>query len=63
MQWLKFFLNEQIVEPPCGVDPAGDPLSHPDLARMSLTELADLPLERCEQPSQSLERPELALCA
>lgn len=63
MQWLKFFLNEEIVEPPYGVDPAGDPLAHPDLARMSLIELADLPLERCEQSSSSLERPDLALCA
>jgi hypothetical protein len=63
MHWLKFFLNEEIVEPLYGVDPAGDPLSHPDLARMSLTELADLPLERCEQPNPVLERPELALCA
>jgi hypothetical protein len=60
-------LNEETVEPPYRADltgdPAGDPLSHPDLARMSLTELADLPLERCEQPSPNLERPELALCA
>ncbi|WP_313760470.1 hypothetical protein [Rhizobium sp.] len=56
-------MNEEIVEPLYGVDPAGDPLSHPDLARMSLTELADLPLERCEQPNPVLERPELALCA
>ncbi len=63
MQWLKFFLNEETAEPSYGVDQAGDPLSHPDLARMSLTELADLPLERCGQSSPSLERPELALCA
>lgn len=63
MQWLKFFLNEETVEPSYGADPAGDPLCHPDLARMSLTELADLPLERCEQSSPNLERPELALCA
>ncbi len=63
MQWLKFFLNEETVEPSDVANPAGDPLSHPDLARMSLTELADLPLERCEQPNPILERPELALCA
>ncbi|WP_112944464.1 MULTISPECIES: hypothetical protein [unclassified Rhizobium] len=63
MQWLKFFLNEEAAEPPYGADPAGDPLSHPDLARMSLRELADLPLERCEQPSHSRDQPELALCA
>jgi hypothetical protein len=63
MQWIKFFLNEEIVEPSYGTDSTGDPLSHPDLARMSLTELADLPLERCEQSNASHERPELALCA
>ncbi|MGV2075001.1 MULTISPECIES: hypothetical protein [unclassified Rhizobium] len=56
-------MNEETAEPSYGADPAGDPLSHPDLARMSLTELADLPLERCEQPSHSRDQPELALCA
>jgi hypothetical protein len=63
MQWLKFFLNEETAEPPYGADPAGDPLFHPDLARMSLTELADLPLDHGEQAGPSLERPDLALCA
>lgn len=38
MQLLKFFFMKEMIEP------LPDPLSHPDVARMSLTELADLPL-------------------
>jgi hypothetical protein len=44
MRLLQFFLNKEIVAPPYVTDPGQDPLNHPDLARMSLTELADLPL-------------------
>ncbi len=40
---LKFFLSSEIVEPPYVANPTKDPLTHPDVARMSLTELADLP--------------------
>lgn len=40
---LKFFLSSETVETPYVANPTKDPLTHPDVARMSLTELADLP--------------------
>lgn len=44
MQLLKFFFTEEVIDPPYVIQPSGDPLSHPEVARMSLTELADLPM-------------------
>ncbi|WP_411969761.1 hypothetical protein [Rhizobium sp. 3T7] len=44
MQILKFFLSVETIEPPYNADIKQDPLNHPDLARMSPTALADLPL-------------------
>jgi len=42
MFMLKFFFNHPHRDP--DGQEAADPLSHPDLTAMSLTELADLPL-------------------
>jgi hypothetical protein len=50
MQLLKFFFNLEIVGPPYPAGSSGDPLNHPDLARMSPTELADLPLYPQDPP-------------
>jgi hypothetical protein len=61
MQLLKFFLNLETIEPPYVSDPAQDPLNHPDLERMSQTELADLPLEPQWLPP-SPDQPTLARC-
>ncbi len=52
MQLLKFFLNIETIDPPYLSDLGRDPLNHPDLARMSLTELADLPCSACSGTSQ-----------
>lgn len=62
MQLLKFFLNVEIIDPPYVTDPGQDPLNHPDLARMSLTELADLPLV-AQGRAPLPQKPALAVCA
>jgi hypothetical protein len=62
MQLLKFFLNIETIDPPYLSDPGRDPLNHPDLARMSLTELADLPLAPQKRQSQP-GKPALGECA
>ncbi|MBB3539902.1 hypothetical protein FHT76_002234 [Rhizobium sp. BK176] len=62
MQFLKFFLSVETLDPPYSADTRQDPLNHPDLTRMSLRALADLPLgpePRKPQP----QRPQLARCA
>jgi len=62
MQILKFFLSVETVEPPYSADSKRDPLYHPDLARMSPTALADLPLG--PQPRAPEQEPlQLAKCA
>ncbi|MDP9812535.1 hypothetical protein J2W42_005405 [Rhizobium tibeticum] len=62
MQILKFFFSVETIEPPYSADINRDPLYHPDLARMSPTALADLPLG--PQPSTPKpERQPLARCA
>ncbi|AGS20999.1 hypothetical protein REMIM1_CH01157 [Rhizobium etli bv. mimosae str. Mim1] len=45
MSWLKFFLNPTVATG-AQIDPAwkDDPLRHPEVQRMSLREIADLPL-------------------
>ncbi|WP_454848551.1 hypothetical protein [Rhizobium binxianense] len=57
MSFLKFFLiREPRREPEGAYDRwRGDPLGHPDLAEMSLRELADLPLPASvfEAPAES----------
>ncbi|EJL56303.1 hypothetical protein PMI09_01908 [Rhizobium sp. CF122] len=62
MQILKFFLSVETIEPPYNADIKQDPLNHPDLARMSPTALADLPLGP-EPRTPKPERPRLARCA
>ena len=62
MQILKFFLSIETIEPPYRADSKRDPLYHPDLARMSPTALADLPLG--PQPRAPAKEPQqLAKCA
>ncbi len=46
MRLLKFFFNSGDVDAAHPIHTKVDPFDHPDLARMSLTELADLPLDR-----------------
>jgi|GEM_PF-1605634 len=58
MQILKFFLSVETIEPPYNADIKQDPLNHPDLARMSPTALADLPLGP-EPRTPKPERPHL----
>ncbi|WP_088692256.1 MULTISPECIES: hypothetical protein [unclassified Rhizobium] len=62
MQILKFFLSVETVVPPYSADIKRDPLYHPDLARMSPTALADLPLGP-RPGAQTPERQPLARCA
>lgn len=62
MQILKFFLSLETIEPPYGADSDRDPLYHPDLARMSPTALADLPLGQQQRTPARKQRP-LAKCA
>ncbi|WP_338012504.1 hypothetical protein [Rhizobium sp. Root708] len=55
-------MSLETIEPPYGADSDRDPLSHPDLARMTPTALADLPLG--PQPRiPAREQPQLANCA
>lgn len=66
MSLLKFFLNHTLVgqsgettdTPPW----ANDPLRHPEVERMSIREIADLPLSVAAAPSTEA-RPSLAKCA
>jgi hypothetical protein len=46
MRLLKFFFNSCDVDATHSMHTKADPFDHPDLARMSLTKLADLPLDR-----------------
>ena len=62
MRIFKFFLSVETIEPPYSADIKQDPLNHPDLARMSLTALADLPLGP-EPRTLKPEQPQLARCA
>lgn len=62
MQIFKFFLSVETIEPPYGADVKRDPLYHPDLARMSPTALADLPLGPQPRPLAPEPR-RLAKCA
>lgn len=66
MSLLKFFLNptstgnsgETTNSPPW----ANDPLRHPEVERMSIREVADLPLWAAAAPSSEV-KPPLAKCA
>ena len=66
MSLLKFFLNptstrhsgEARNAPPW----TNDPLRHPEVARMSIREVADLPLSAAAAPSAEAKAP-LAKCA
>jgi hypothetical protein len=63
MSFLKFFLNRKArraAEEACDRWKS-DPLGHPDLAGMSLRELADLPLPASIEPPA--ERRPVAKCA
>ncbi|EPE99585.1 hypothetical protein RGCCGE502_05360 [Rhizobium grahamii CCGE 502] len=62
MQFLKFFLSVETLDPPYSTDTRQDPLNHPDLTRMSLTALADLPFGP-EPRKPKPQRPQLARCA
>ncbi|ANK90708.1 MULTISPECIES: hypothetical protein [Rhizobium] len=61
MSWLKFFLKSAAGTQ---IDPAwkDDPLRHPEVQRMSLREIADLPLG-AETGFHAEARPPLAKCA
>ncbi|CCM74758.1 hypothetical protein BN77_1898 [Rhizobium mesoamericanum STM3625] len=62
MRIFKFFSSIETIEPPYSADSKRDPLYHPDLARMSPTALADLPLG--PQPHTPASEPrQLAKCA
>ncbi len=63
MQILKFFLSVETMEPPYSADVKRDPLFHPDLARMSPTALADLPLGPQPGTQTRPERQLLSRCA
>lgn len=66
MSLLKFFLNpilvgqsDETTDTPPWVN---DPLRHPEVERMSMREVADLPLSAAAAPSAEA-RPPLAKCA
>ncbi len=63
MQLLQFFLNRSPVLPLGEADDNQDPLQHPDLARMSLRELADLPIGDHARPRPKDNMPALRECA
>ncbi|MGY5791867.1 hypothetical protein ACXHXM_16650 len=55
-------MSVETIEPPYSADSKRDPLYHPELARMSPTALADLPLG--PQPRAPEQEPlQLAKCA
>lgn len=62
MQLFKFFLREEIIDPPYVIQSVRDPLSHPAVARMSLMELADLPLNP-QSPPRAPKQPSGTRCA
>jgi len=54
MSWLNRLVHTRTMkwEAEARLERERDPLSHPALQRMSLEQLADLPLERGEPPDQ-----------
>ncbi|WP_434733653.1 hypothetical protein NL154_04350 [Rhizobium sp. YTUHZ044] len=63
MSWLKFFLKPAVAAG-AQIDPTwkNDPLRHPEVQRMSLREIADLPLG-AESGLHAEGRSPLAKCA
>jgi hypothetical protein len=46
MRLLKFFFSSDGADATHSIHTKADPFDHPDLGKMSLTELADLPIDR-----------------